>query len=81
VVDDYVSYATNTTINFSGYMDYGSTSDHWAYLSGFLTENKGKYFFSYYSQNVTEERDTQGATKLLYDFYERHMEKIVKNLN
>lgn len=34
ILDDYLSYATNATIDFSGFLRYGQTSDHWAYLSG-----------------------------------------------
>jgi len=44
-------------------------------------ENGNKYFFSYFSANITEPRDTQSANLIIYDFYERHMEKIELNLN
>lgn len=53
-------------------MQYGQTSDLWSFLSGIFIEKKTKYFFNYYSQNITLERDLQpGMKNSMYDFYER----------
>jgi len=80
-VDDYQTFVTNDTIPFSGFLTSGQTSDQWAFLSGLSVEGGSKYYFNYFSANITEPRDTQSANLMLYDFYERHMEKIELNLN